>query len=420
MSQKSFNRKISTLAVAVLISGCSKQQMGTSLYERATDECLGDVVEKRFIVHTKNGEMHTVNADSEEEFIAGYLEENADHIEFAEPEYRVKNPAVQQQQLVYGSDNWGATRVQVDQLWASGYRGQNIVVAVVDSGMDLQHPQLQSRIFVNAGEQGTDSQGRDKATNGVDDDGNGYIDDFKGYDFVYNRPLQGDHQNHGTHVAGIIVAEHNRSKSGSDSVVQGLAPQARVLPLAFLGPGGSGYISDGVRAIKYAVKRGAHVINASWGGSLCSRSLKDAIIALEEKNVIFVAASGNESLNVDRSKMYPASLNLPAQITVGATGYYDFMAEFSNFGEKSVHIFAPGADIISTVPGGYAAMSGTSMAAPFVSGAIALLLGAQPGATISQVRAALYASAFKQSHYRNSSQGRMNLSYTLMELQKLH
>lgn len=417
-------RRLATMAAAVsVLAACGEQKTSERIFEKAgSEECAGAVIQGRYMVRYTDGRMATVNATSDKEFLDGYVTRNLASIEYAEPDYRVQVKAGQLNVMAGPgvADNWGVERVHVEALWAQGLRGQGIAVAVVDSGMDLAHPQLAKRVYTNPGEQGVDSLGRDRMTNGIDDDGNGLIDDAIGYDFAADRPLRGDYQHHGTHVAGIIVAEHPDTEAGPQPYVQGVAPEAKVLPLAFLDETGSGSMSNGVRAIEYAVVRGARVINASWGGPMCSRSLRDTISRLEGRGVIFLAAAGNDRSDVDRFKEYPASLNLAAQITVGATGEADFMAEYSNYGAQAVHIFAPGTSIISTIPGNrMGSLSGTSMATPFVAGAVALLLGAEPTAQARQIRQALYNSAVKRSDYINASRGRMDLSIALSELRRI-
>lgn len=410
-----------TILLTVLTAACSKQKTTSGNFEKASDECLSDVIPKQFAVKFLDGHIEVVKAESKEEFIEGFLKEHADVVDYAEHDFYVHSfdrVHTKVNQTPW-ADNWGVDRVGASALWQQGVRGAGIIVAVVDTGMDLDHSQLKNRIAANAGEQGVDGAGRDKAHNGIDDDANGFVDDALGYDFARSRPLQGDYSYHGSHVSGVIAAEHSDSIAQGAPYVQGLAPDAKILPLAFLDESGSGAMTDGVRAIYYAVQRGARVINASWGGPGCSRSLREAVISLEAKGIIFVAASGNESLNIDRSKTYPGSLDLPAQITVGAIGYYGNMSYYSNYGMKSVHIFAPGDAIVSTVPGGIAALDGTSMATPFVSGAVALLLSAEPTATVGQIRQALYNSSSQSSDYINASSGRLLLTDVLAELRTL-
>ncbi|MGE0526216.1 MAG: S8 family peptidase [Bdellovibrionales bacterium] len=399
------------------LSACGRTKTAATVFEKTTEECLGDALESQFLVHYSDGHTEVVQAESKQAFLDGFVTQNLSLIEYAEYDFRVRvdrKPTIYDSVPTPSADNWGPIRVNADALWQQNVRGEGAVVAIVDSGMDIRHSQLQEQIFHNSGEIGTDTNGRDRAANGLDDDHNGFVDDAYGYDFVNNRGLRGDHQEHGTHVAGVIAAAHSDTHAQATSYIQGIAPDAKVLPLAFLGRDGTGLISDGVRAIKYAVQRGARVINASWGGSACSRSLRDLIATLDSRGVVFVAAAGNAGLNIDRQREFPASLDLPAQITVGAVGVLDFMAEYSNYGVKTVHLFAPGTDIVSTLPEGrIGALTGTSMATPFVTGAVALLLGAEPSASVAQIRHALAASAFKRSEYLNASQGRLDLRTAL-------
>lgn len=408
-----------TILLTFFVSACGEQKTTSGNFEKASDECLGDVIPKQFVVRYLDGRMEVVHAESKEEFIDGFLKEHKDVIDFAEHDFYVHSKDVikpMSSDQALWADNWGVDRVGAADLWQQGIRGAGVTVAVVDTGADLTHAQLKNRIAVNAGEQGLDGAGRDKATNGIDDDGNGFVDDALGYDFARSRPLRGDYGYHGSHVSGIIAGEHSDTVAQGAPYVQGIAPQAKILPLAFLDETGTGAMTNGVRAIYYAVQRGAKVINASWGGPACSRSLKEVVASLEASGVIFVAAAGNESLNIDKTKTYPGSLDLAAQITVGAIGYYGNMSYYSNYGLKSVHIFAPGDGIVSSVPGGLASLDGTSMATPFVTGAVALLLSAEPTATVSQIRQALYRSAAVSSDYLNASSGRLSLSQALAEL----
>ncbi len=401
------------LIVSLLtLSACGAQKTSSSTFEKPSEECVADVVPGQFMVRYIDGSTKVFRAESTEAFLKEHVENNLSQVEYSEHDYFVHAaPRVEQAAAPTTADNWAPVRIGADAMWAASFRGQGITVAVVDSGMDLSHSQLAGQVAENPGEAGA------KAANGIDDDGNGMIDDFKGYDFVANGPLQGDYQLHGSHVSGIIAAAHSDNTAGAHAYVQGIAPSAKILPLAFLNSQGSGMMSDGVRAINYAVTRGVRVINASWGGPVCSKSLRDTIASLSATNVIFVAAAGNEAINIDRYKEYPASLDAPSQLTVGATGDHDLLANFSNYGSKTVHIFAPGQAIISTVPGqAMQSLSGTSMAAPVVTGAVALLLSAEPTATVAQVRKALYNTAFKQNHFINACQGRLDLRGTLTEL----
>ena len=415
------------LALAILalpfLSACGSPRTSTSTFEKPSASCADAAMAKQFLVKRFDGGVEVVRANSAEEFVNGYLSTNLKDIAYAEHDFRVKVATGDFQALAAETgyaDNWGPARIEASTLWSQEVRGEGVLVAVIDTGVDLTHPQLAAQIYVSPGESGLDSKGHNKSSNGIDDDGNGFIDDVNGYDFVHSAPLSGDDYGHGTHVAGIIAAAHSDSVASGGSHVQGVAPKARILGLKFLDADGGGSLSDGVRAIKYAAAAGANVINASWGGPECSRTMRDEIEALATKNIAIIVAAGNSHKDLDFSPEYPAALGLDSQITVGAVGDHDEMARYSNYGAKAVHIFAPGSNIVSTWPGGRMAFSsGTSMAAPFVTGAVALLRGAVPEATVAQIRAALYNSAAHSTSYISVSQGRMNLATALSELHQV-
>lgn len=247
------------------------------------------------------------------------------------------------------------------------------VVAVIDTGIDYNHP-----VFVNSGALWRNPG--EIAGNGIDDDGNGYIDDVFGWNFYGRNGLPYDDDNHGTHVAGIVLGV---TQNIFASPIQ--AAKIRIMPLKFLGGDGSGSTSDAIQAIYYATNNGANVINNSWGGPSYSQSLHDAMTYAYQHHVTIVTAAGNYSSDNDSKPLYPANYPVPSNIAVAATNDFDSLASFSNFGRGSVHMSAPGVAIWSTVPNGTRYMSGTSMAAPFVAGLAAMALREAPDLTGYQV-----------------------------------
>lgn len=410
-------RGLFLLFFLLTVSACSENKTSETIFNNEKAQCGGRAFRNRFLVKWMDGRITKVRSADKETFLKEFVKPNLDKIEFAEHDYRVYiQDELQTADLEPTGDfpdNWGADNVNVTGAWQRNIRGSGVIVSVVDSGVAINHSKLVNQIAYNKGEQGTDSQGRDKRYNGVDDDRNGYIDDWAGYDFARNTPETLDSNEHGTHVSGVIAAEHFDSQISTDHV-QGIAPEAKILPATFIGEDGGGDISDAIRAIDYAVSRGAKVINASWGGGGCSTALKQKIASIGQQGVMFVAASGNEGQDIDRYATYPASFQSPNQITVGAIGFHNSMAPFSNYGSIGVHIFAPGTDIVSTIPSNTTGkMSGTSMATPFVTGAIALLFSRRPAASADQIRSALYNSVYYDRYYRNASHGRLNISRAL-------
>lgn len=286
--------------------------------------------------------------------------------------------------------------------WNITTNASNIVVAVIDSGVDYNHPDLAANMWRNGGE---------IPNNGVDDDNNGYVDDVLGYDFINNDADPQDDHGHGTHVAGIIGAVGNNGLG-----ITGVAWSVRIMALKFLDQNGSGTVADAVRAIDYAVRMGARIINASWGGAGYSTILAQAIGRAESAGVLFVTAAGNNGTNNDLVPNYPASYPNKNILSVAATDRNDHLAAFSNFGSSTVHLAAPGVSILSTLPRGqYAFWSGTSMAAPHVSGAAALLWSLHPDWNFRQVKECLLRTADPLPSLTNkvASAGRLNLAGAL-------
>ncbi len=274
------------------------------------------------------------------------------------------------------------------------------IVAVIDTGVDYNHNIFRnsSAMWRNAGE---------IADNGVDDDGNGYIDDIYGWNFNgrTNNPM--DDGSHGTHVAGIILGV------GQDIFPSTWEPaKIRIMALKFLDSTGSGSTSDAIAAVYYAVNNGAQVINNSWGGASYSQSLHDALTYAYNRRVFIASAAGNSAKNNDSNDMFPANYPVPGQITVAATSDSDNLASFSNYGASTVQVAAPGVSVLSSVPGNnYRYMSGTSMATPFVSGLAALILREAPALTGYQIKNLILSSAssFSNLSSRVSSSGRVDV-----------
>jgi subtilisin family serine protease len=282
--------------------------------------------------------------------------------------------------------------INIEPAWALG-TATSIVTAVIDTGVDYTHPDLASNIWTNTDE---------VAGNGIDDDGNGFVDDVRGWDFVNNDSDPMDDNGHGTHVAGTIGAVGNNGIG-----VTGVAWTASIMPLKFLDQSGSGSLSDAIKAIQYARVNGAKIINASWGGGGFSSALQSAITQFITSGGLFVAAAGNEATNNDVTPSYPA--NYQGVISVGASTRTDTRASFSNYG-TSVDVFAPGQSILSTLPGNrYGSLSGTSMATPQVAGALALLWGQNPTLSATTISQALINSTDNVLRASNSTHGRINV-----------
>ncbi len=266
---------------------------------------------------------------------------------------------------------WGLEKANALDAWQLSQGSREIIVAIVDTGIDIQHPDLKNNLWVNPGESGLDKFGKDKATNGIDDDNNGFIDDVHGWNFVHNNNHIKDNHNHGTHIAGIVGAE-----GGNNYGITGIAPKVSLMVLKYYDPNsGSNNLINTIKAFDYAVKMNAHVINYSGGGTEFSRPEFEAVKRAEQKGILFVAAAGNEYSNSDIKKYYPADYDLDNIISVTAIDPNLRVLSTSNYGVRTVDIAAPGENIYSTLPGGgFGNMTGTSQATAFVSGVAALLM----------------------------------------------
>jgi subtilisin family serine protease len=270
-----------------------------------------------------------------------------------------------------GGNNWGADLVKAPEVWAKGYTGQGVVVAVLDTGVDYNHDDLKGNIWTNSNE---------IADNGNDDDGNGYVDDFYGWNFDSNNNNTLDVESHGTHVSGTIAGENNGFG------VTGIAYDAKIMPVKVLDDEGAGSYTSISKGIYYAVDHGANVINLSLGGSSTNDTMQTAIEYASSKGVVVVMAAGNDG---GFQPGYPARYADKWGIAVGAVDKNNNMADFSNRAGMNplTYVTAPGVDIYSTVPGNqYTSYSGTSMAAPHVAGVVALMLSANHNLTDAQVR----------------------------------
>ncbi|MEO5668490.1 MAG: S8 family serine peptidase [Bdellovibrionota bacterium] len=284
--------------------------------------------------------------------------------------------------------------IHAPEAWAISTGSKDVVVAIIDTGIDYTHPDLQANVW------------------SAPDNAN-----VHGYNAITDKLDPMDDHSHGTHCFGTIAG------SGDNGVgVAGVTWHASVMGVKFLTGAGSGTLADAVKAIDWATAHGAQIMSNSWGGGGYSQALFDAIKRAQDKNILFIAAAGNDSSDNDANPSYPASYQLDNVISVAASNNVDALAYFSNYGATTVHLAAPGENIYSTIPtalskGGvaYDTYSGTSMATPHVSGAAALLLAKEPSLTYAQVKARLMDSTDKSRTFRGklASMGRLNI-YNLL------
>lgn len=280
--------------------------------------------------------------------------------------------------LVNTGQREGKAKADIGALeaWAKRQGSEEVVVAVLDSGVNYLHPDLTHNIWV-----------RPASLDEYYDAQLGTIDDERGYNAVDNDGHPMDENGHGTHCAGIVGAEGNNGEG-----IAGVNWKVQIMPLKFMNAGGFGTTKDAIEAINYTIARkkegvNVRVISASWGSTQKSSALEAAIRRAGEEGILFVAAAGNSSVNNDRSPHYPSSYDLPNVLSVAALTRQDELASFSNYGARSVHVAAPGKEILSTWLGAdYEEHSGTSMATPVVSGIAALILAGEPDLSVRELR----------------------------------
>ncbi|MEJ7789896.1 MAG: S8 family peptidase [Thermoleophilaceae bacterium] len=347
--------------------------------------------------------------------------EDSPQVLYAEPNFVRRIEALPDDPLfpgLWGLDNRGQSvggvagtidaDIDAPEAWNLTTGSSAVTAAVVDTGVDVSHADLGSSIWTNPGESGG---GRE--SNGLDDDANGLVDDWRGWDWVTADNLPADENDHGTHAAGTIAA------SGDNSVgVTGVSWASRVMPLRVLDATGSGSVADLISAYRYAAAKGARIVNASLSGSSFSRAELDAINGAP--GTLFVVAAGNggdDGVGDDLSVApeYPCAYPAPNIVCVAASDQDDRLAGFSNYGAEAVDLAAPGVRTASTVPGGYARFSGTSMATPHVAGVAALIWALEPTASVTGVKAALLTGTDLRPDLagRTATGGRLNADLAL-------
>lgn len=355
---------------------------------------MGGAAQSRALSVKSNVHHFKVSAHQDIQSLIHELRQDP-NVEYAEPNWILRRAEVvdednrtfsieevRSQVSSSGSYAQNYASVKVTEAWAQvSIDAAAPVVAIIDTGVDYSHP-----IFSQSNALWTNS--KEVPGNGIDDDGNGFIDDVHGWNFFGDNNSPIDDDQHGTHVAGIILG------IGQDIFATTLASaRIKIMPLKFLGADGSGSTSDAIAAIHYAVDNGARVINNSWGGPNYSQGLHDALKYAYDHNVVLVAAAGNYGKNNDVEPLYPAGYQVPSQLTVAATNDWDNLASFSNYGATTVHLAAPGVGIFSTIPGNsFKFMSGTSMAAPFIAGLAAMVVREAPNLSGYQVKSLLMSS----------------------------
>ncbi len=374
-------------------------------------------------------------------------------IEYAEPNYLYHTwltPNDQNFSLQWGIHNSGQSGgvadadIDAPEAWDIETGSSAVLIGLIDTGINYRHEDLINNIWTNPGEDAWADPYNPATGNGLDDDGNGKIDDWKGWNFILNTNNAMDDEGHGTHCAGIVGAEGD-----NDVGIAGVNWHVNILPMKFLNAEGEGNSIDAVAAIFYAIDMGVDILSNSWGGSEESLTMRDAIAAANEAGILFVAAAGNDGINTDDYPNYPSCYDLENIISVAASDNQDkrsiwesdgggnggsecgscgfimyrrpipvkwendprtYASSGSNYGLVSVDLAAPGTDVYSTYQLTYRALSGTSMATPFVAGVAALLKAHHQNLTHSEIKQILLQTTDYVADFEGKSvtEGRLN------------
>jgi subtilisin family serine protease len=386
-------KKIQTLRFMIVVCGlfifsaCSNKKTAESVTsQNNTEACLASALSNRYVVQWEDGTYSVEYGKSDSDFKKNFTEKKLALIRHVDRDHRIQlkiQSSTDVTASAAGDINWGPEKVEAPAVWAQGFRGENVLVGVVDGMIDSSHPQLVKNIA-----------------------------SVQQFNSEINDPIR---NKHGSHVSGIIAADPDTGP------VAGIAPKAKIIGGQFIANDGGGSLGDAIVAMTSVADRGAKVINLSWGGAPCVENLKFAMEQLSNRGILVVTASGNEGVNTDSSPSYPAAFGVKTQINVAATTFEDFMIYFSNRGYRTVNIGAPGVGIFSTIPGGkIESLDGTSMAAPMISGVAALLMSARPTATVDQIKSVILNTVdLGSNNLQISSRGRVNARRALLELQQI-
>lgn len=304
---------------------------------------------------------------------------------------------------IFLSHAWHLNKIGMnEQIEKNSFKLKKIRVAVIDSGIDINHPDLKRHLFTNK---------QEIPNNGIDDDGNGYIDDIHGVNFIDPNSIPQDDNGHGTHISGVIAADCNVNNGTC-----GILKNVEIIPLKFLNKNGLGDTNNAIKAIYYAISMKADVINASWGNPTYTPELYSAIVKARDAGIMIVVAAGNNSVNNDQYPLYPSSFDFDNVISVESISENDFLSTFSNYGARSVTVASPGENILSTfLNGTYKTLSGTSMATPIVTGIVGLYRQFYPNKSLKEIKAAVINGCEYKNNLLsfNSCNGVVNLNKTL-------
>jgi subtilisin family serine protease len=358
-------RVLFSITIILLVSACGPKD--DKYHENEQDHCQSSKVGNEFIAHWYTAEPTLVMTED----IKGYIDQHRHEIDFIEPNYAIR---LQNQIGTVRFDTTLSAYKILNEIgalsaWRQGYQGQNILIAVIDSGIDIHNSKLRRNIFRNEADAPDDL---------IDEDGNGFVDDSNGWNFTSNNNNIVDEIGHGTSIAGIITGQNMDGES------LGIAPDARILPIDIMS-GSNGNEYDARQAVDYAIRMKAQIINNSWSIT-CSSYLASTFKEYEKENVIFVNSAGNVPIDVFENHVMLSSIDLLNFLNVGSTNLSGKLSAFSGFG-KTINMWAPGEQIpvLSIGNDDRLKASGTSVSAAIVSGATALVWSAHPNESALQI-----------------------------------